>query len=126
MGWDAQQISRQGIGGFADQGAGESVVASAALGVTRPNDKIIILQKLPYDGEVFGIMGKVGVHGDELIVLMVDGIFHCHQMSRPQAQLGRPVDHMDGRVCGRSRSKRAPVPSGELSSTMRISASGRC
>ncbi len=101
MSWDAQQISRQGIGGFADQGADKPVIAAAALGVTRTDNKIIILQKLFYDREVFGVMGKVGVHGDELLVLMVDGIFHCHQMSRPQAQLGRAVNHMDSRVCGR-------------------------
>jgi len=99
VGWNSQQVSRQGIGSFADEGAGESVVASASFGVTRPDDKIIVLQKLLDDGEVFWVMGKVCVHSDELIVFMVDRIFHRHQMRRSQAQLGRPMDHMNSRIC---------------------------
>ena len=98
MSRDAQQISRQCIGCFADQGADESVVASTALGITRPDNKVIVFQKLFDDGKVFGIVGKIGVHGNELIVLMVDGVSHRHQMGRPQPQLGWAMDHMDGGV----------------------------
>ena len=75
-----------------------SLLTSTALGVTRPDNKVFILQKLFHDGEVFGIVGKVGIHGDELIVFMGDGILHRHQMGCPQPQLGRAVDHMDSRV----------------------------
>ena len=59
------------------------------------------------------IMAEIGVHVEQIIEAVLDGEPHRRDGRRAQAQLARPVDHVDVRQ--RSRSSSAIRPSRRVS-----------
>ena len=67
-------------------------------------------------------VAEVGVHVQEVVVAVLDGVPHRLEDRRPQAELARPVDHVDIRQGRAARRRCGRCRPGELSSMTRIEA----
>ena len=97
------------------------VLDAAALHVARAEHHVgALLDEAEEVGQVGGVVREVGVHLEDEVGAVVEGLAEAGHVRLAQALLAGAMQHLDVGVLGRQPSASWPVPSGESSSTMSV------